>query len=1261
MLSGRRIRGVLGATAVAIGGLVLATAWFVTSETALRWVASELMARSEGRLVIDGLEGSLGGPMRAKRIRYTTDAIQLTAADVDLVWTPHLLLARELHLVRLAAAAIVIDVGPGTASGPAPHSLALPIAVSIEHAAVGDVELRVGANVWHAGMLEFGYASDAIQHGLTALRAETAWGRLDGAATIGAQPPLAAAGAFVLAGSTELHGAAIAATIGGDLTALQLGVRVDAEGAQAHANALLTPFQATAWRDLSAQVETLDLSRVDPSMPATRLLVMLDAAPAADGSIDGSLTAANALAGALDTGQLPVVQASAKFAVAAERGRLVLTDVDARVGRAGRVTGSGTLTRAGSEWQLAIAALNLRDVVSSLRTTALNGSAQCALGANGQSCRGNVRDRRLALTFAADAQGTDLALRQFRLVAGKGALQGTARFALANDRRFTVTATAARIDPGYFGDFPKGTLSGTLTARGALAPAWSVEARLALAEGSRLRGAPLTGTVAMRVEPERVSGVVVQLNSGNDRLSAQGAFGRPGDILQYRIDAEDLSAVAAVMPGHSLAGRLAVYGSVAGSRTRPAVAFRGTADALRWGSAYRVGHVNADGQIDVRGATDTPLTINVDARGLVLDKVLVDRLALHVDGTPAQHNAQLALRGADFDLHARVSGELFGDERDRRWQGRIIALDNAGRYPLALTAPAEFFWHGSRFELADVRGSLAGGTFALHDVSWDSGRLSSSGEFSGLPVAPILATTGIGERVHSTLTVDGRWSFSAAPQLDGSLSVTRAAGDLVAVDSPELGLNLSRLELVAHSVGGHVEVSAAAQSRFGELEASARFIAAPRIAEFIDRGAPLALDLHLDAKSLRPLQSFLGTNALIDGRLQADLSGTGTVDQVRLSGSVNADELRVSAPQYGMAVRDGVLRARLVDGGLILDRLSLKGGDGSFEASGTLPRNDGNTTQASLHWSADHLRLLNRPDVRLVLSGQGNFDLADGRVRLEGELVSDEGFYEFRGSRPGTLGDDVVVRGREPRAAKASALKLPLAVDLVLDFGKRFTFVGNGLDVVLAGRVRITTDGTVPLAAKGTIDATRGSYTAFGQRLDIVRGRLIFDGPLADPALDLLALRRNLAVEAGVAVTGTVSVPRVQLTSNPPVPDNEKLSWLLLGRGTASGSGADQAALQLAMATLSGGGASLPQRFARSVGLDDINVRSADARGTGAAGQVVAATTRLTDSITLVYEQGLSLVNTAARLEYALTPRITLRAEAGVVTGFGIYYSRSFD
>jgi translocation and assembly module TamB len=225
------------------------------------------------------------------------------------------------------------------------------------------------------------------------------------------------------------------------------------------------------------------------------------------------------------------------------------------------------------------------------------------------------------------------------------------------------------------------------------------------------------------------------------------------------------------------------------------------------------------------------------------------------------------------------------------------------------------------------------------------------------------------------------------------------------------------------------------------------------------------------------------------------------------------------------------------------------------------------------------------------------------------------------------------------------------------------TFIGQGFNSGLTGKLHVRTTGDRELVAEGTINAVRGTYTAFGQRLAIERGRLYFNGPLNNPGLDVLALRKNQTVEAGVEVTGTVQVPLVRLTSNPPVPDNEKLAWLVLGHGLDSTSGADSVALQAAFAALAGsGGEPIGQRFARSFGVDDISFRSASSARPGTtAAQVVAVSKRLTDKLSLIYEQGLSVANNSLRIEYVLSRTVTLRAEAGLVNGFGIYYTRSYD
>jgi len=209
--------------------------------------------------------------------------------------------------------------------------------------------------------------------------------------------------------------------------------------------------------------------------------------------------------------------------------------------------------------------------------------------------------------------------------------------------------------------------------------------------------------------------------------------------------------------------------------------------------------------------------------------------------------------------------------------------------------------------------------------------------------------------------------------------------------------------------------------------------------------------------------------------------------------------------------------------------------------------------------------------------------------------------------------------------------------------------------------VKTTPSGT--LGANGRIRAVAGTYYVFGQRLDIDRGQLIFDGPASNPALDIVAVRRNLAVEAGVEVTGTVRQPRVRLVSNPPVPDGEKLSWLLTGQGLDRAGRADLSLLSAASASLLGQGRKpITQQLANTIGLDDISVRETAAGVTGGtSGQVVAFGKRISDRLSLVYEQGLTVATNALRIEYTLSRSWTLRAEAGVVSSFGIFFRRTYD
>jgi translocation and assembly module TamB len=329
------------------------------------------------------------------------------------------------------------------------------------------------------------------------------------------------------------------------------------------------------------------------------------------------------------------------------------------------------------------------------------------------------------------------------------------------------------------------------------------------------------------------------------------------------------------------------------------------------------------------------------------------------------------------------------------------------------------------------------------------------------------------------------------------------------------------------------------------------------------------------------------------------------------------------------------------------------------------------------------------------LSGDATTSSDRGRFRLQGQLAVDEGRIELVGGDAPKLPADVIVKGaQEPGAVSTARDGQPLMIeaDLKLALGDKLYVHGSGLDARLAGELALS--GALPDAprARGTVQVRDGTFSAYGRELKITRGRVIFNGPLDNPVLDIVALRLEQAVEAGVTVSGTVLSPKIRLTSSPDVPDAEKLSWLVLGQGLEGAQGAAQiAALQAAASTLFGSNdGSMSAGLRNSLGLDVLTVRGADSGGSGltprgfgesdpfpgqlgqsarapagaagsASDNVVAVGKRLGSKLLLSYEQGLQGTWSLLRLQYDLTRRLSLRAQTGTQTALDILMRYPFD
>ncbi|RSZ41123.1 MULTISPECIES: translocation/assembly module TamB domain-containing protein [unclassified Variovorax] len=444
----------------------------------------------------------------------------------------------------------------------------------------------------------------------------------------------------------------------------------------------------------------------------------------------------------------------------------------------------------------------------------------------------------------------------------------------------------------------------------------------------------------------------------------------------------------------------------------------------------------------------------------------------------------------------------------------------------------------------------------------------------------------------------------------------------------------------------------------------------------------------------------------IAGTLDASATLSGNRAVPRWNGTLGADKLALRAPVEGLDLRDGRLRATLTGERVEITEFTLKGGAGSSARIGgqsgnrstaaSEARTDGGTLSATgdLSWGPAGgtasgirmalqgqlraLRVLVRTDRQVTLSGDLQARLDNGQFTVRGKLKTDRAVIILPDETAPSLGSDVVVRSaakdreaaetaqRESARADAQAAKPQTAKppDIAVDFdlGDDFAVQGRGITTRLEGNLEIrSTRLNAPPRITGEVKTVKGQYRAYGQQLDVETGIARFNGPFDNPALDILAIRPNLSQRAGVQITGTAQSPRVKLYSEPALSDAETLSWVILGRASAT-SGGESVLLQQAALSLLGriGGGGTGGGLASRFGLDELGFK-----GPGSGGDLresaVTLGKRLSKDFYITYERSIGGTFGTLFIFYDLTTRLTLRGQAGQTSGLDLIYTVKYD
>ena len=1110
----------------------------------------------------------------------------------------------------------------------------------------------------------------------------------------------------------------IEGTLASEAARLQITADAQAPGESAgptpsvHATAVVRPWLAQPLEQAQATFEQFDVASFWPAGPRTLLAGSLQAGPEADGSWALQTDVRNAKAGPWDKQQLPLdrLQAQVRYA----DGVWEVRESRAEIGQ-GLVALQGRYTTATQavEGRADVNRLNPAALYSTLDAAPLQGRIEATTGADQRVDfmaalqADGKRTRRAGLAIERlNAKGTWqaplLQLSELDLQALQARVRSS-RVEVDTQTLQVTTRAQAEVPGGKLeidGQLGRESGAGKADVAIASAPALLQWLRSLPGVSDPLPGAGLEGQAQLALQwqggwgklQQRLQAAAGQLPAGPSGLTLQARLEVPS--LRYARLGSDPVALQRLLL------------NVKGTPEQAQIELQGTAQMADRNVQLNTALEAGLSSLRSGAAADWQARITRLQAGVAPGKEFPGTWAVQLQSpfTLRQTSPGQAVRTTQFEASASAlsvtpPAPLQGQSRIE-WQDTVARAQPQGLWAIKTQGRLlgiPLAW-ADAFGVQDGEGPLARAGL--------SGDLRLNGDWNIDTTGPQLQASATLERADGDIRLaidDGNTSTivrSSGPSADtssGTGTGTVSAGArprTTTLQGARMRARIQQARLNLQARGDEVVAQLDwASERAGNVKAQL----SSRLARTADgwawpENAPLAGKVAANMPDVGIWSLFAPPGWRASGTFSADATLSGTRLDPRWQGTLQASKLGITSLLDGVDLRNGSLDGSFSGNQLNITRLRFEGGQGSSARilgySGNLsaaPVSGGELIgQGSIRWDkqgdgagsglrmqfnaeARKLQVLVRADRQLSVSGNLAAQLDQGLWTLRGKLTADRAAILLPEDSAPSLDSDVIVRSAASRQAEQQAqarqaraqaeTAKPPDIAVSLDLGRDFALQGFGITTRLVGQLEVLgpTQPGGPPRITGEVRTEQGRYRAWGQSLDVETGIVRFNGSYDNPSLDILAIRPNLTVRAGVQVTGSARDPRVRLYSDPDLPDAEKLSWVVMGRDPSEG-GAEAALLQqAALALLSGGGSG--ENFAGRVGLDEIGFKGPGSNAAGEDSPALTLGKRLSTNLYITYEQSLSGAMGTLYVFYDLSRRLTLRGQTGEKSAIDLIYT----
>ncbi|HEX5184401.1 MAG TPA: translocation/assembly module TamB domain-containing protein [Allosphingosinicella sp.] len=588
---------------------------------------------------------------------------------------------------------------------------------------------------------------------------------------------------------------------------------------------------------------------------------------------------------------------------------------------------------------------------------------------------------------------------------------------------------------------------------------------------------------------------------------------------------------------------------------------------------------NLRGTLSARGLSQGPLFLaSLDASGEL--KGGSGRIDAHLTGTRG--------RAFAFDTSVGVSPGRY----------RIEGHGTLDRRAIALTQPAILVREGAAWRLQSAGISFAGGQARL------------SGLFGG-PTSELDARLdkmplSVLDIFWPDLGLGGTASGSLAYRFPSNGGAPGGSADLRIGGLTRSGLVLSSkpvdIAVAARLQDGIAGIRAVAASE-GKIVGRAQARLAPvagggPIFERLAR-APMFAQLRYDGPA-DTLWRLTGIELLdVSGPVAVGADATGTLNDPRIRGSLQADKARIESAVTGTVIDNVQARGTFGGSSLVIDRFSgTTKGKGTVTGHGRFDLGAAGGFGMDLALDADAAQMLDRDDIKAQVTGPIAIRAAHGTGTISGNVRLVGGTFRLGAAAASAQVARLDVRDLNlPSGERPEARPLaPWTLDLAVQTRNGLKVTGLGINSEWGANLHIRGTVTDP-GISGRADLFRGTYDFAGRRFDLQRGEIRFLGesPI-NPVLDITAAGGVQGVDATIRVTGRGDKPEIAFTSTPALPEDELLARLLFGTSITNLSAPEALQLAAAVASLnaSGGGLDPINRVRAATGLDRIRIVPAD-------------------------------------------------------------------